>query len=35
MVHTGGESPQDGLGDIWTYGTTLASVYMLCYLSIA
>jgi len=35
MVHTGGESPQDGLEDIWTCGTTLASAYVLCYLSIA
>ena len=35
MVHTGGESSQDGLGDMWTYGTILASAYMLCYLSIA
>jgi len=33
IVHTGGESPQDGLGDVWTCGTTLASAYMLCHLS--
>ena len=32
-VHTGSESPQDRLGDIQTYRTTLASAYMLCYLS--
>jgi len=30
MVHTGSESPQDGVGDVWTCGTTLASAYMLC-----
>ena len=29
-VHTGNESPQDGLGDVQTCGTTLASAYMLC-----
>jgi len=26
-------SLQDGLGDEWTCGTTLASAYVLCYLS--
>ena len=30
--HWGG-SLQNGLGDEWTYGTTLASAYMLCHLS--
>jgi len=33
MVHTGGESPQDGLRDVWTHGTILASAYVLCHLS--
>ena len=33
VVHTGGESLQDGLGNIQTYGTTLASAYVLCCLS--
>ena len=33
MVHTGDESLWDGLRDMWTCGTTLASAYMLCYLS--
>jgi len=32
-VHTGGESPQDGLGVVWTCGTTLASAYVLHCLS--
>ena len=32
-VHTGGESPQDGLKDMQTCGTILASAYMLHYLS--
>jgi len=27
--HQGG-SPQDGLGDMWTCGTTLALAYVLC-----
>jgi len=35
VVHTGGESLQDGLGNIQTYGTTLASAYVLCCLSAA
>ena len=30
--HQGG-SPQNGLGDEWTYGTTLASAYVLRRLS--
>jgi len=30
--HRGG-SPQNGLGDEWTCGTTLASAYVLCHLS--
>jgi len=30
-----GESPQNGLGDEWTCGTTLASAYVLCHLSAA
>jgi len=33
MVHTGGESPQSGLRDIWTCRTILASAYVLCHLS--
>ena len=33
MVHTGGKSPQDRLGNMQTYGTTLASAYMLYCLS--
>ena len=33
IVHTGDESLWDGLGDMWTCGMTLASAYMLCYLS--
>ena len=33
MVHIGGESSQDGLEDVQTYGMTLASAYMLHYLS--
>ena len=32
--HWGG-SPQDGLGDEWTYGTILASAYVLRHLSAA
>ena len=32
-VHTGDKSQQDGLRDVQTYGTILASAYMLCYLS--
>jgi len=32
-VHTGSESPQDELGDVWTCGMTLALAYMLCCLS--
>ena len=32
--HQGG-SPQNGLGDEWTCGTTLASAYVLCRLSAA
>ena len=32
-VHTGGESLQDGLRDIQTYGTTLALAYVLHWLS--
>ena len=32
--HWGG-SPQNGLGDKWTCGTTLASAYMLRHLSVA
>jgi len=34
-VHTRGESLQDGLGVVWTCGTTLASVYILHHLSAA
>jgi len=30
VVYTGGKSPQDGLGDVQTCGTTLALAYMLC-----
>jgi len=33
IVYTRGESLQDGLGVVWTCGTTLASAYMLCHLS--
>jgi len=33
MVHTGNESLQDGLRDVWTCGTTLASAYVLYCLS--
>ena len=33
MVHTGGKSPQDRLGNMQTYRTTLASAYMLYCLS--
>ena len=32
-VHTRGESLQDGLGDVQTCETTLASAYVLCHLS--
>ena len=32
VVHTGGESPQDGLRDVWTCGITLALAYMLHHL---
>ena len=32
-VHTGGESLQSRLRNIWTYGMTLASAYMLHYMS--
>jgi len=32
MVHTEGESLQDGLRDVQTCGMTLASAYMLCHL---
>jgi len=32
MVHTGGESLQDGLRDMWTCRTTLALAYVLYYL---
>jgi len=32
-VHTRGESPQDGLGDMQTHGMILASAYVLCHLS--
>ena len=35
MVHTGGESLQDGLGVVWTCEITLASAYILYYLSAA
>jgi len=34
MVHTGGESPQDGLGDMQTCEMTLASAYVLYHLSV-
>jgi len=34
IVHTGSESPQNGLGDVWTSGTTLALAYMLHHLSV-
>jgi len=34
MVHTKGESLQDGLGDMWTCGMTLALAYMLHCLSV-
>ena len=33
MVHTRGESLQDGLRDMWTCGMTLASAYVLYCLS--
>jgi len=33
MVHTGGKSPQDGLGDVQTCEMTLALAYVLHYLS--
>ena len=33
MIHTGGESLQDGLGVVQTCGTTLASAYVLHCLS--
>jgi len=33
MVYTGGESPQDGLGDMQTCEMTLASAYVLHHLS--
>ena len=33
MVHTRGKSSQDGLRDVWTSRTTLASAYVLCCLS--
>jgi len=33
IVHTEGESLQDGLGDVWTGGTILALAYMLHHLS--
>jgi len=33
MVHIRDESPQDGLGDMWTCGMILASAYVLYYLS--
>ena len=33
MVHTRGESLRDGLRDVQTCGTTLASAYVLCCLS--
>ena len=32
MVHTRGESPQGKLGNVQTYGMTLASAYILYYL---
>jgi len=32
-VHIGGESLQDGLGNVQTYGTILALAYVLHYLS--
>ena len=32
-VHTEGKSPQDGLGDVQTCGTTLALAYVLYYQS--
>jgi len=32
-VHTGDESPQDRLEDVWTCRTTLASAYVLHHLS--
>jgi len=32
-VHTRDESPQDELRGVQTHGITLASAYMLCYLS--
>jgi len=30
IVHTGGESLQEVLRDMWTCGITLASAYVLC-----
>jgi len=33
VVHTGGGSPQDGLGVVWTCGMTLALAYVLYHLS--
>ena len=33
VVHTKGESLQDGLRDVWTCRTTLASAYVLHHLS--
>jgi len=33
MVYTRGESPQEGLRDVWTCGMTLASAYVLHCLS--
>jgi len=35
VVHTRGESPQNGIGDEWTCGMILASAYMLHHLSAA
>ena len=34
MVHTGGKSLWDGLGDVWTCETTLALAYVLHHLSV-
>jgi len=34
VVHTRSESPQDGLGDVWTHGMTLALAYVLRRLSV-
>jgi len=33
-IYTRGGSPQDRLGDVWTYGTILASAYVLHCLSV-